>query len=105
MQVQSLDWEDLLEEEMQPTPAFLPGKSHGQRRLAGYSPSDRKSQTQLRVNRMTHTYCFLCFRRSGVSKLTIIYHLMYNSLSQKLMQPVTGGTVLREIFERLSLGL
>ena len=34
MQVQSLGWEDLLEEEMQPTPVFLPGKSHGQRRLA-----------------------------------------------------------------------
>jgi len=24
--------------ESQPTPIFLPGKSHGQRRLAGYSP-------------------------------------------------------------------
>ena len=29
--------EDLLEKEMQPTPVFLPGKSHGQRSLAGYS--------------------------------------------------------------------
>ena len=26
------------QEEMQPTPVFLPGKSHGQRSLAGYSP-------------------------------------------------------------------
>ena len=26
----------------QPTPGFLPGKSHGQRRLAGYSPWDHK---------------------------------------------------------------
>ena len=26
----------------QPTPVFLPGKSHGQRSLAGYSPWDRK---------------------------------------------------------------
>ena len=26
----------------QPTPVFLPGKTHGQRRLAGYSPWDRK---------------------------------------------------------------
>ena len=26
------------EEEMAPTPVFLPGKSHGQRSLAGYSP-------------------------------------------------------------------
>ena len=30
-----------------PTPAFLPGKSHGQRSLAGSSPWGRKSQTQL----------------------------------------------------------
>ena len=26
----------------QPTPVFLPGESHGQRSLAGYSPQDRK---------------------------------------------------------------
>ena len=26
----------------QPTPVFLPGKSHGQRRLASYSPQDCK---------------------------------------------------------------
>ena len=86
MQVQSLDWQHLLEEEMQPTPVFLPGKPHGQRRLVDYSPSDRKSQTRLSVNKMTHTHCSLCLRRSGLSKLTIIYHLMYNFLSQKLIQ-------------------
>ena len=37
-QVQSLGQEDPLEKEMQPTPVFLPGKSHGWRTLAGYSP-------------------------------------------------------------------
>ena len=37
-QVQSLGWEDPLEKEMQPTPVFWPGKSHGQRSLVGYSP-------------------------------------------------------------------
>ena len=26
----------------QPTPVFLPGKSHGQRHLAGYSPRNHK---------------------------------------------------------------
>ena len=31
----------------QPTPVFLPGKSHGQRSLDGYSPRCRKSCTQL----------------------------------------------------------
>ena len=31
----------------QPTPVFLPGKSHGQRSLVGYSPWDCKSWTWL----------------------------------------------------------
>ena len=36
--VRSLGREDPLEKEMaQPTPVFLPGKSHGQRSLVGYS--------------------------------------------------------------------
>ena len=40
--------EDPLEKEMQPTPVFLPGKSHGQRSLAGYNLMEsQKSQTQL----------------------------------------------------------
>ena len=34
-QVQSLGWEDPLKDLWQPTPVFLPGKSHGQRGLAG----------------------------------------------------------------------
>ena len=36
--VLSLGWEDPLEKAMQPTPVFLPGKSHGWRSLVGYSP-------------------------------------------------------------------
>ena len=40
--VQSLVPEDSLEKEMATTPAFLPGESHGQRSLAGYSPWGRK---------------------------------------------------------------
>jgi len=34
--------EDPLRKEMQPTPVFLPGKSHGQRKQAGYSPWGQK---------------------------------------------------------------
>ena len=41
-QFQSLGWEDPLEKEMQPTPVLLPGKSHGQRSMVGYSPWGRK---------------------------------------------------------------
>ena len=37
MQVQSLGWEDLLEEEMATHSIFLPGKFHGQRSLVGCS--------------------------------------------------------------------
>ena len=35
--VVALDWEDLLEEGMTTTPIFLPGESHGQGSLVGYS--------------------------------------------------------------------
>ena len=38
MQVQSLGGEGTLEGQWQPTPVFLPGESHGQRILEGYSP-------------------------------------------------------------------
>ena len=46
-QVQSLGLEDPLEEEMAATSLFLPSKSHGRRRLTGYSPRGCKSQTRL----------------------------------------------------------
>ena len=34
--------------EWQPNPMFLPGKSHGQRSLAGFSPRGTKNQTRLK---------------------------------------------------------
>ena len=40
--IQSLVWEDALEEEMATHSCILPGKSHGQRSLAGYSSLDHK---------------------------------------------------------------
>ena len=39
----------------QATPVSLPGKSHGRRNLAGYSPWDRKSQTWLSNWANTHS--------------------------------------------------
>ena len=41
-QFQSLDLEDPLEKDIATTPVFLPGKSHGQRSLVGYSPWHHK---------------------------------------------------------------
>ena len=48
-QVQSLGEVDPLEKEMVThSPVFLPGKSHGQRSLMGYSPWGHKSWAQLK---------------------------------------------------------
>ena len=38
--------------EWQPTPVFLPGESHGQRRLAGYGPWGRKQLDMTEVTLM-----------------------------------------------------
>ena len=49
--VQSLGREDPLEKEMATHSVFLPGKSHGPRSLAGYSPRGHKeSDTTSRLN-------------------------------------------------------
>ena len=40
--VQFLAWKDPLEKEMKAHRVFLPGESHRQRSLAGYSPWDHK---------------------------------------------------------------
>ena len=40
--VQDLGWEDSWRRKWQSTPVVLPGKSHGQRRLVGYSLWGRK---------------------------------------------------------------
>ena len=42
-QVRSLGREDPWRRKWQPTQVFLPGESHGQRSLVGYSPRGRKS--------------------------------------------------------------
>ena len=52
MSVQPLDREDPLEEGRATTPVFLPGKSHGQRSLVGYSPWGCK---ELDTTERTHT--------------------------------------------------
>ena len=54
----------------QPTPVFLPGESHGQRSLMGYSPQGHKESDR---NEMTeHKYAhlknmLLVFKRMGLS--------------------------------------
>ena len=47
--VQSLGWEDPLEEEMATHSTVLLGKSHEQRSLVGYSPWSRKESDMMEV--------------------------------------------------------
>ena len=57
--VWSLDGEDPLKEEMEPTPVFLPGESHGQKSLVGYNPWSHKeldTTTQLSTNVFSHSF-------------------------------------------------
>ena len=55
MWVQSPGWEDPQEEARQPIPVPLPGESHGQRSLEGYSPWGHKGLGQLSKRTHTHT--------------------------------------------------
>ena len=56
MQFQSLGREDTLERKWQPTPVFLPGESHEQRSLAGYSPWGHKQSDTTEATEHTHMY-------------------------------------------------
>ena len=52
--VQSLGREDPLEKEMATTLVFLPGESHGQRSLAGYSPEGHKESDKDLATKQQH---------------------------------------------------
>ena len=68
-----------LERAWQPTPVFLPGESHGQRSLAGYSPWSRKEPNTIEATLHTHTdyskaavsLVFPCYAKSLQSCLTL----------------------------------
>ena len=59
----------------QSTPAFLPGESHGQRSLAGYSPQNHRVRYDWRDSACTHAWAknrlaeLIYFRRQGYSLL------------------------------------
>ena len=52
-----------MEREWQFTPVFLPGESHGQRNLVGYSPWGR---TELNKNEITDTHTQTMTEPNGV---------------------------------------
>ena len=70
--VQSLGQEDPLEKEMAPHSILLPGKSHGQRSLVGYSPwGHRESDTTERLHSHVH------FRRCSVILAPFVEELKF----------------------------
>ena len=76
MRVQSLNQEDTLEKEM----AFLPGESHGQRSLAGYSPwGHQESDMTERLNNNCIPSGF-CLLRDSVAAFSS-FLLFYSSVS------------------------
>ena len=68
--VRSLGWEDPLEKEMATPPIFLPGKSHGQRSLVGYSPwGSKESDTTEWLHFKDQTYSHnLHFKITGLAR-------------------------------------
>ena len=83
----SLSWEDPLEERGQPTPVFLPGKPHGQRSLAGYSPQGQRvaeasEHAQSVNNFVSQLSMFYSFRWSakGLSHIYTCIHSPLNAL-------------------------
>ena len=52
----------------QPTPVFLPGESHGQRSLMGYSPWGHKESDTAEATQHTHTECVVKTSNQEVQK-------------------------------------
>ena len=70
MRVRFLGEEDSLEEEWQPTPAFLPRKSHGQRSLVGYNPWDHKESDMTKVTNTFNAHAL--FKRDQTHLFLVI---------------------------------
>ena len=104
MRVGSQDWEDLLEEECQPTPVFLPGEFRGQRSLAGYSPWGHKESDMTKHNGTTSPSCSYCSgfilldftqtSQNGLGSLLENTHwLSWHSLGVRSRSPLASSAI------------
>ena len=81
----------------QPTPVFLPGKFHGQRILAGYSPWGRKESDMTEsTHTHTHTHAHTVFKTYCVPATFTRYlaistfkHLLLRNIPLKVQQQCT----------------
>ena len=77
--IQSLVWEDALEEEMATHSCILPGKSHGQRSLAGYSSLDHK---ELDMTEHTHEKLFTKLKVKTKFEICLYIYLKITTFSK-----------------------
>ena len=75
-QVQSVGWEDPLEEEMATHSHILAGTSHGQRRLAGYSPQGHKRVRHDLPTKQQQRYTGMLLRENVFFFLLYLYPMM-----------------------------
>ena len=87
-QVQAPGWEDTLEKEMAITPVLLPGKSHGQRSLVGYSLSGTNATTlwYYTMYSSTNTTTLWYYTMySSTNATTLWYYTMYSSTNTTIL--------------------
>ena len=73
--VRARGWEDPWRRKWQSTPVLLPGKSHGQRSLVGYSPWGRKESDtteQLHFTHFNHVHFFLLFEVQLIYNIELV---------------------------------
>ena len=71
--VQSLGWDDLWRRKWNPTPVFLPGKSHGWKSLVGYSPWGHKElDTTERLHFTSSLLAYLDALQAFISEARVV---------------------------------
>ena len=72
--VQALGWEDPWRRKWQSTPVLLPGKSHGQRRLVGYSLWGHKESDM--TERLSFPFILILDQQSGYDFTFLLLQVM-----------------------------
>ena len=84
----------------QPTPVFLPGKSHGWRSLAGYSPWGRKeldTTERLHFHFFHFSYCIICLFSINLSYLENSAHSLFPDIH---LHPISDSSPTFMVFSR-----
>ena len=84
----------------QPTPVFLPGKSHGWRSLAGYSPWGRKeldTTERLHFHFFHFSYCIICLFSINLSYLENSAHSLFPDIH---LHPINDSSPTFMVFSR-----